>query len=61
MAKAPQESSLRDRYHNGEITVDEFLQKLLNGKDGDRNRRKAERRFNSLVAASSVSAGRKDR
>ncbi len=37
-----------DRYHEGSLTVDQFLDKLLNGKEGDRNRRRIEEKHQKM-------------
>lgn len=44
------EKKWRDRYYEGEISVDEFLDRVLNGKDGDRNRRKLEQKYRLLMS-----------
>lgn len=50
MAKVKERKDWRDEYFEGQMPVDEFLNKLLNSKDGDRTRRKAENKFISLYS-----------
>jgi hypothetical protein len=39
-----------ERYHEGSLTVDQFLDKLLNSREGDRNRRRLEEKHQKLFA-----------
>jgi hypothetical protein len=50
MAKlAEKRNDVQDRYVRGDLTVQEFIDKILNSKDGDRKRRKLEEKYLSLV------------
>lgn len=40
-----------ERYREGSLSVDQFLDKLLNGKEGDRNRRRIEEKHQKLITA----------
>nr|WP_158325659.1 hypothetical protein [Brevibacillus laterosporus] len=47
---AKKRKTLHDMYHDGSKTVEEFLDKLLNSKDGDRKRRRIEESHNRLFS-----------
>ncbi|WP_161827279.1 hypothetical protein [Brevibacillus choshinensis] len=40
-----------ERYHEGTLSVEQFLDKLLNGREGDRNRRRIEEKHQKLFTA----------
>jgi hypothetical protein len=47
-AAGKHKGNLRDRYLDGSISVNEYVDRLLNSKEGDRNRRKIEQKHNSI-------------
>lgn len=47
-----------DRYHEGSLTVDQFLEKLLNGKEGDRNRQRIEEKHQKMFSAQKLRRAR---
>ncbi|WP_400162819.1 hypothetical protein ACAF76_005090 [Brevibacillus sp. TJ4] len=49
-AEATKKKSAYERYHEGSLTVEQFLDRLLNGKEGDRTRRRIEERHQKLFA-----------
>ncbi|MGG1673500.1 hypothetical protein ACIFOE_23240 [Paenibacillus sp. NRS-1783] len=40
--------NLRSRYYAGEITVDQYVDQILNSKEGDRTRRNIERKYSKI-------------
>lgn len=40
---------LRSRYLEGNLSLDEYVNRLLNSKEGDRNRRNLERKTKDLL------------
>ncbi|MED0678637.1 hypothetical protein [Aneurinibacillus thermoaerophilus] len=50
MATVAKKESLREQYYAGKISADEFLKRLFDSKDGDRKRKRIEKKFDSIVS-----------
>ncbi len=48
-SQAGNNNSLRDSYLMGLISIDDYAKKILNSKEGDRNRRKLEKKHENIV------------
>lgn len=48
LLKNNNQESLRRRYYAGEITVDQYVDQILNSKEGDRTRRNIEKKYSKL-------------
>lgn len=49
-AAANKKKTPLEKYHEGTLTVEQFLDQLLNGREGDRNRRRIEEKHKKLFA-----------
>ncbi|MFE4203242.1 hypothetical protein [Aneurinibacillus aneurinilyticus] len=49
MATVAKKESPREQYYAGKISAEEFLKRLFDSKDGDRKRKRIEKKFDSIL------------
>ncbi|MBC8080728.1 MAG: hypothetical protein H7X86_10310 [Gorillibacterium sp.] len=49
MSKSTYKKTLHDQYLDGSVTTKDYVEKLLNGKEADRTRRKIEKKITAIV------------
>lgn len=47
--RANRKDNLRDGYFAGTISLDQYVNQIINGKDGDRKRRNIEKKYDKLT------------